>query len=663
MLANYGFFILLLCCIGSLYGVFSAIGAAFLRHRRLWQSSRLALSITCGLAVIASCILWYSLFQRDFSFRYIYKNSSLDLPWLYTFTAFWCSLEGSHMLWTLLLSIFSTIGLWTYAKDNEHIMPYVSAALQLVLAWMYYLAFTHSDLFATQLPAAPNGVGMNTLLQNPYMAIHPPMLFVGYTGLAIPFAYSIAALCYGDITEGWLKSVRRWTLFSWCFLTAAIALGGRWAYVELGWAGYWAWDPVENSSLMPWLMATALLHCLLIQGKLGHLKRLSIILAIFGFFLSFFGTFITRSGIITSVHAFGEGPIGPNYLAFIAGLLFLSSLLYGFRAHAILPAETDKIWGVSKESALVVTLLLVLSFAAIVFIGTIFPIVTETFTGQRISVQAPYFNAFAPYVAFATTVAIAVGNLMHYQSATIRDGKKIMLTSLLLAVPLSAGLIIGGDVLLTVRPLALVLQVVGMYLAAWSISCLTWDLVLRLRAIKWDVKLFWKRSRAYFGAYIAHVGMVIAIVGFLGNYRGVEQQVALKKGESTELFGYKFTLEQGISVAQKANATMYEAPLQVSRNGKAIGEVRPARSKYPTSGDMLHEIGVLGSFWRDIYVVLTDFDKTTGAEVTLQININPTVRFVWFAIFLMVIGGFIALLDPYRGDKTRDALAAAGGPV
>ena len=244
MLADLGFYLLLLCLLCTSYGLIAAVLAAWWRHRRLYRSSRLALTTTCVMAASAAALLWYSFFQRDYSIAYIFKTSSNDLPQIYTLSAFWSSLEGSHFLWTLLLSIYSTIALWTYSRDNEHIMPYVAASLQAVLAWMFYLLISHSDPFVRVFPPHDNGQGMNALLQNPYMAIHPPTLFTGYTALAIPAAYSVAALLYGDITEGWLKTTRRWALFAWSALTAGIILGGHWAYAELGWSGYWAWDPV-----------------------------------------------------------------------------------------------------------------------------------------------------------------------------------------------------------------------------------------------------------------------------------------------------------------------------------------------------------------------------------------------------------------------------------
>lgn len=667
MLSNIGFYLLFLCAITTGYGFLASVAAARLRHRRLYLSAKMALTSTMVLAVIASGVLMYSLFARDFSIAYVMKNSSTDLPALYTFTAFWSSLEGSHMLWTLLLTILATVAVWTHAKDNEHIMPYVSAALQIVLCWMYYLAVSYSDPFARSIPAPPDGRGMNELLQNIYMASHPPLLFLGYTALAIPFAYSIAALAYGDITEGWLKTCRRWTLFAWCFLTAAITLGGRWAYVELGWAGYWAWDPVENSSFLPWLLSTASLHSLLVQEKLGHLKRLTLVLAIASFFMCYFGTFITRSGVVSSVHSFAESPIGPNYLAFLAALAFGSSLLYALRAPSILPSETEKVWGISKESALVVTQFLLLSFAAIVFIGTIFPIVSEAITGQRISIQAPYFNAFAPYMGLGVIVAIAIGNLMRYQTAKMPGAKGVILWSIAAAIPLTMLLIHFGDVMLTTNRRALISQIVGMYLSSWCISCLVGDFYLKLKDLRFNWSLMFKNNLAYVGAFIAHVGMIIAIIGFLGNYRGMEKKVSLSVGDKTELYGYEFELERGIETLQVHNYVLYRSSLKMSRYGKELEEIHPAQSKYPTKpGQTFNEIAVHSTLWHDVYIVLADFDSKDGKRVTLKININPTVRFVWIAITIMVIGGLIALFDQRRGNRSRDVLAGrweTGGAV
>ncbi len=595
-------------------------------------------------------------FQRDYSVGYIARNSSDDLPFFYTFSAFWSALEGSHFLWTLLISIVTTVAIWTYAPINEHLMPMVSATFQAVLSWMYFLLISFSDPFLLQYPEPSNGAGLNALLQNPYMAIHPPCLFIGYTTLIIPFAYSMATLAYGDISAGWLKTVRRWTLFGWCFLTAAIILGGRWAYVELGWAGYWAWDPVENASFMPWIVMTAQLHVLIIQEKLGQLKRLSILLSILAFFLSFLGTFITRSGVVSSVHSFAESPIGPNYLIFISLIVTISLILYFFRANSIVPTNQKKVWGFSKESAMALGIFLFLALATIVFIGTLFPIFSEAIGKQKISVQAPYFNSFSPYIGLGIIIMVAIGNLMQFQSSFVPGAKKIILGAVILAFPLSYSFIYFGDVLSTDKNFVFIAQLIGMYLVSWSFLCLVGDFYLKCKSLRFQWSLLFRKNRSYLGAWTSHVGGLLAILGFLGNYRGITKEIILKPGDQTEFYGYQLTYK-GINMVEKDNAMLVEAPLDVERDGKKLGEIIPTRSKYPTKPELMHEVGVIGNIWHDLYIVLSDFEKKHGGNVTLQMHINHTVRIVWISAFILVIGGIICFFDPYRGRKEIDLLS------
>lgn len=657
MFANLGFYLLFLACICCAYGFIASLVSAKWQHRRLYRSAKMSLTGAMLLTTVAAVLMWISLYNRDYSIFYVFKNSSNDLPPIFTFTAFWSSLEGSHFLWTWFMSICATIAIWTHAKDNEHIMPYVSGAMQAVLCWMFYLLVSHSDPFVQNLPAAPNGNGMNELLQNIYMAIHPPLLFAGYTTLVVPFAYAIAALCYGDITEGWVKSVRRWTLVAWVFLTVAITLGGKWAYVELGWAGYWAWDPVENSSLMPWLCATALLHSLLVQEKLGHLKRLTLILCLAGFFLTFVGTFLTRSGVVSSVHSFAESPIGPNYLAYLAGLAIIATALYAWRAPLLLPAEAEKVWGVSKESALLITQFLIISLGAIVLIGTLYPILSDALTKQRTTVQAPYFNAFAPYIGLAVMIAIAIGNLMRYQTSKMPGAKPIIVVATVASFPISAGLIYLADLSTTAHSFAYGAQIVGIYLFSWALVCLCGDLYLKLKDLRFNWQLLFQRNLAYLGAWVAHVGMLIAIFGFLGNYRGVEKRTQVKVGETISLYGYDLTLKDGIQVQKQANATLFMAPIAVKFQGRDVGELHPAQSRYPTKDQTFNEIAIKSEIWHDLYIVLSGFDRTDGKTVSLQININPTVKVVWISVVIMTLGGLIALADRYRGNRSRDVVA------
>ncbi len=374
--------------------------------------------------------------------------------------------------------------------------------------------------------------------------------------------------------------------------------------------------------------------------------------------MTFFGTFLTRSGVVSSVHSFAESPIGPNYLAYLAALMLISITIYGIRAPSILPSESEKSWGVSRESALIVTQFLLISFAAIVLIGTLFPIVSEWLTKQRITVQAPYFNMFAPWVGLGVIFGVAIGNLLRYGSNAMPNGKKIVFSSIVFAIPCTIILVYFGDVMSTVKMKNLIAQLVGLYLTTWAIGCLIGDLYYRLDTLKWNFKLFITRSAGYFGGWIAHLGILIAIIGFLGNYRGMEHRETVKAGQSFEYYGYKFEFkDSGIEARTKLNATAYTAPVNLSRDGTFIMEMDPAQAVYPTKPDQtFNEIAITGNIWHDVYLVLVDFDKTDGKRATFQLNINPTVRFVWFAIVIICIGGLIALTDKYRGNKSRDVI-------
>lgn len=652
MLADYGFYLLLLGFIISSYGCVSSLFAAFSRNRRLFESARWASGASFVLCFSAALFLWYFFYTRDYSVSYVFKNSSEDMPMRYVISAFWGSLEGSHFLWTLLLSLFSLIAHMTYAKDNEHIFPYVSACLQSVLAWMLYLAVFVCDPFLPQVPTPENGLGLNALLQNPYMVFHPPSLFCGYTACAIPFAYAIGALAYGDITQAWLRTTRRWALAAWTFLSIGIFLGGRWAYMELGWAGYWAWDPVENSSFLPWLFTTGLLHSLIVQEKLGHLKRMSLVLSFLAFFFGFFGTFITRSGIISSVHSFAQSPIGPNYLYFLVGLLLISAMLYIYRAPAILPANPSKSWGVSKESALIVTQFIILIFGLIIFMGTLYPVLSELVTGSRFNVQAPYFNAFAPYIGFAFIIALTLGNLLRFQSSKILGSWKLQILASMFSVFCTLSFSYVANVFQS-KGYAFAMQLIGIYLCFWSVFCLVYDGWVRFLTYR-KAKIPFLQQSSYWGALFAHTGLLVAIFGFLGNYRGVDTLVTLDAGETTDFYNYHFAFH-GMQIVHNENVELFVAPVEVSKDGRHLSTIPAARAQYPTKPELLHEVGIDGNFWHDVYIVLSDFSKT-GKQATLEIHINPTVKLVWFSIFFLVFGGLLSLLDRRRGVFSKDFL-------
>jgi cytochrome c-type biogenesis protein CcmF len=642
MFGDFGFVLLFLASIVSLYSVGASLLSVRLRHAPLLLSAKLGAGLVCALTLSAALLLFYLFYEHDFSVQYVQRNSSTDLPIHFLLSAFWAALEGSHLLWTLLLSIVSAVAIWTVAADNRPLLPYLIATLQSVLSWMLILALTYSDPFKPLFPAPAQGAGLNALLQNIYMTIHPPSLFTGYTSLAVPFAYSIAAMCYGKFPGGWTRTVRRWTLFAWAFLTFGITLGGRWAYVELGWGGYWAWDPVENSSFIPWLFATALLHTLSVQAKMGQLGRMSLLLSLFGFFFSYLGTFITRSGIISSVHSFAQSPIGPAYLSFLFVLAFSALLLYAWRAPK-LSTLRPKYWGISRESALVFTQFLLILFAMIVSFGTLYPIISEALTGQRFNIQAPYFNTFAPFIGFGLAAGIGFGNLLRFQTNRPIGGFKTLLLTFLFSLPLS--LLYGYFTGVHHSPLSsFLLQSIGIVFCLWAFMCLVWDLNHRLQALSFRMKTFFRYNLSYAGSWLAHVGVLVGIIGFLGNYRGFEKTVTLHTGDRTTLMGYEIQLE-GIRFKHVENMGLYYAALSVSAPGGALlAHINPGRAKYPTSEDWFNEVDTWSTFWHDLYAVLARFDPDKQ-EATLQLYLNPTVRLVWSSIALMIFGSLLCLVD------------------
>jgi cytochrome c-type biogenesis protein CcmF len=392
---------------------------------------------------------------------------------------------------------------------------------------------------------------------------------------------------------------------------------------------------------------------LLVHDRLGQLKRVSLVTAFFAFFFSYFGTFITRSGIIGSVHAFAQSAVGAYYLVFLAILMLVVLGIYHLRSDSILPEEKAKEWGFTRESFLLLGQFLLLTFAVIIFIGTVYPIVSEAITGVRFNIQAPYFNSFAPYLGLGFILTITIGNMLRYRRHRLEGGKTLVLASLLLALPSAAALHYWGEIWRSSGGLWWI-QTIGSYLCAWSGWSLSLGLWHKIRTYGDGPWRYILRYLSSIGAYLAHMGLVLAIFGFLGNYRGVDHTVTLKKGEHTTLLGFTLTF-QGLRTTMRDNVQLYQAPFLVQRDNVTVGTVTPARSKYPTHNDLLHEVGLWGSLWQDLYVVLADFAADEQGAVTVQIHINPTVRIVWQSAFLLVVGGLLALVGSgiNRPKKTR----------
>lgn len=632
-MVEFGFYSLLLGFILSVYGFAMGAISSFKPVRGIVLSGKNALILVSVCVVISSLVLWYSIFSHDFSVRYAYRNSAIDMPIIYLFTAFWSSLEGSHLLWTMILSVISSIALLTVRPRNESLYPGLLVAFGFVQTFMLLLLVWASAPLTRQFPVGEFGRGMNALLQNPYMAAHPPCLFTGYSSLVVPFAYGIAAMVKGGFSPEWLVTVRRWTLWSWMILTIGIFLGGKWAYVELGWSGYWAWDPVENSSFMPWLAASAALHTLLIVDKTNRLPRLAVFLGVFAFALTFLGTFITRSGVISSVHSFAESDIGPAYLTYIVILLGISFALLGFRGHYLQGAARANTWVASKESALLFTNFFLLFLLALVLIGTLAPLIVEAVRGVKISIQQPFFNAFVPWVGLGLVAMLGVGNLARWRTGKIDDPIASILFPALWSIAITATLTIVKS--LDVK------SVIGYFFILWSAGSLIMDLVYKLRILKWNGRVFLKFNRPYLGSWIVHMGFLLAVAGFLGGYRGYEANSVLKPGESANFYGYTIT-NNGLGMKEGSNERRVYANLTTRDEKGNEFVVQPEKAKYSNSEQWYNEIGIYSTFWHDLYVVLDSFE-IKDQEVSLKLHVNPTVKFVWTSLVIMVLGSLVGL--------------------
>lgn len=673
-MAHLGFY---LCLFGLLLSGYSmwvscmSMGYGWLGSRMgsvshaLHRSSYRAMWVSCASVVSASLILWILLWQRDYSVEYIFKNSSDDLPLFYTITAFWSSLEGSHLFWSLILALIGTIAISTVPRSLKPYAPYLHMFISGVMVWMYLLLVSYSDPFRIELPPPPHGMGMNALLQNPYMAIHPPLLFLGYTSLVVPYAYGMAALCHGAFLPLWSVMMRRWTLVAWIFLTLGLFLGGRWAYVELGWGGYWAWDPVENSSFIPWLLTTALIHGCVIQSKTRKLSKINILLSILAFFFSFFGTFLTRSGIVVSVHSFAQSSIGKVYVVFLAVLFGLSMWIFLLRNHrlSVVSGTREIRWRLSRELMMVGGMFVLVVLAAVVSLGTLYPIISEMIGGVKVNVQAPYFNTFAPWFGGALATLMAFGALLRYHQSSIfmRWTSRCVCIG---AAVICAWIFSWVSDVFASSAFRFSVQFIGSSLVFFTALCLCVDVrdrflmfMSRFRATDEAPQssvvclfVWFKKNISYVGGVVAHLGFLVALLGFLGNYSGVEKVMSLQSRQPVSFMNYSFEY-LGMDEVRQDNATLMKAVVMVRDHRRTpaqlVDVLGPARSSYPTSQELLHEVDVLSGVWHDLYLVLADHDQDA---VSIKLYYNPLVKLVWLSMFLLVFGGVLSLFQRVSGS-------------
>ncbi len=602
------------------------------------------------IAVAFGCLTW-SFVAHDFSVAYVANNSNSALPFIYRLSAVWGAHEGSLLLWALVLSLW-TGAVTVFSKAiPEDMVARVLGVMGLVSVGFLLFMLLTSNPFERMIPSPPDGQDLNPLLQDPGLAIHPPMLYMGYVGFSVVFAFAIASMLSGRLDTAWARWSRPWTNVAWIFLTSGIALGSWWAYYELGWGGWWFWDPVENASFMPWLVGTALIHSLAVTEKRGSFKPWTVLLAIFAFSLSLLGTFLVRSGVLTSVHAFATDPArGLFILIFLTTVIGGSLLLYSIRAPQI--RSTGQFELVSKDSALLINNVLLVVAAVCVLLGTLYPLFVDALGMGKISVGVPYFNrVFVPLTA-PLAVLVGIAALIRWKKDSVlrlaRETRTLLAVSLLLGFAIPALLM----------PYFSFMAAIGMVLAAWVAVTAVYGVVQRASGSG----SVWQRlksvPRAFYGMSLAHLGVSVFITGItLTSIYSIENDVRMEPGGEIELAGYRFRLDS-MQKFTGPNFVADEGVFSVFRDGKRIAILEPQKRVYRVQQTPMTEAAIDAGLFRDLFVALGEPLGSQGAW-SVRIYHKPFIRWIWLGAVFMALGGLVASTDKrYRMARVPKMVAA-----
>ena len=623
------------------YALVAGSLAAWKRRRRLAVSAQNALVAAFPVTLAAAVVLWVALGRRDLSFQYVAEHTSHSLPLGYALAAFWGGQEGSLLLWLLILTGYAALAVWLNRRSRELIAWTVPVFALVASFFAFMLVFVSSPF--TTAPAPADGAGMVPSLQNPYMLAHPPLLYLGYVGLTVPYAFAMGALLSRRTDERWIVATRRWTLAAWTFLGVGQLLGAHWAYVEIGWGGYYAWDPVENAALMPWLAATAYLHSVMIQEKRGMLKVWNMVLVALAFCLSIFGTFLTRSGVVNSIHSFSESPLGGWFLGFIALMTAFSVGLIYLRL-PLLRARTKLESLVSREATFLYNNLLLVALCLTILWGVVYPLLTEALRGETRSVSKPYYDFFLHTFGLPLLLLMGLGPLVAWRRASLRSLGKAFL------IPLAAALATGALLL------ALGFGSSWPGLLAYTFSAfVAASIVLEFvrgtaarRAITGEgtlraLTMLVARNRRRYGGYLVHAAVLLLAIGIAGSsaYQTVRER-GLKPGQSLRAAGYTLTYT-GIATRQEANARATRATVEVSRGGSHVATLHPGKNDYPVEEQVSNEVSIyhdprtLG----DVYTIADQIDR--NGTLYLKVLVKPLVNLIWLAGVLFVGGAVIAM--------------------
>jgi cytochrome c-type biogenesis protein CcmF len=646
-----------------LYAVVAGAWAARTRRRRLAVSAQNALIGAFGATVVASLVLVAALVRHDFSFTYVADHTSRELPTGYTISAFWGGQEGSLLLWLLILTGYAATAVLLNRRSARDLVVWVVPVLGAVALFFAFLVVVVASPFATQ--AAPaDGAGLNPSLQNPYMMAHPPLLYLGYVGLTVPFAFAIGSLLARRSDERWIVATRRWTLVAWTALGVGQLLGSHWAYEEVGWGGYYAWDPVENAALMPWLAATAFLHSVMIQEKRGMLKVWNVLLVIGAFMLSIFGTFLTRSGIVSSIHSFTESDIGPWFLAFIVGGTG-GSLALVFARLPLLRAKTRLESLVSREATFLYNNLLFVALTLTILWGVVYPILSEAVRGESVTVGRSYYDFFLRAFGLPLLLLMGIGPLVAWRRASLRSLGRTFLWPL--GVALAA-----GALLLALGAGSSIPGLIAYTFAAFVLGSIALEFARGTRARhalsggSWPgaFSALVARNRRRYGGYVVHVAIVLLAIGIAGSsaYDTVREG-KLSRGDTLAVGDYRLTY-RGLEEREAANATEVRAVLDVSRGGDALGTVEAGKNAYTAERQVSNEVGIRSDLLtgEDLFVIAEQVNP--DGTVYFRVFVKPLVNLIWLAGLVFLLGSLIALWQDAR-EQRRLAVryAAAGVPA
>jgi cytochrome c-type biogenesis protein CcmF len=644
----------------TLYALIGGSVGAYTRRRRLVDSARNALFASLGASAIAAVVLLNAFRTRDFSFSYVAEHSSKALPFPYLYTAFWGGQAGSLLLWLVVLTALGSAAVALNRRLTTEVLPWTVPVLGGVASFFAFLLVFVVSPFETQVAPA-DGAGLNPSLQNPYMMIHPPLLYLGYVGLTIPFAFAAGALLSGRFDERWIVATRRWTIVAWTALGVGILLGAKWAYEEVGWGGYYAWDPVENAALMPWLAATAFLHSVMVQEKKNMLRVWNAVLVAGAFCLSIFGTFLTRSGLINSIHSFAQSPIGAWFLGLICTAAAFSAGLIVWRLPQ-LRARTKLESLASREAAFLYNNLLLVAFALTVLWGVAFPLLSEAVRGESATVGPPYYDFFLRVFGLPLLLLMGIGPLVAWRRTSRASLQSIVVW------PGAAALVAGG-ILLALGAGSSTPGLLAYTFSVFALAAIVLEFARGTRARKaLGAPTWWTafsglvaRNRRRYGGYIVHAAVVLLAVGVAGSSAyGATKIRHLYRGDSMRIRGYELTY-LGSVVRHRANHDELRARVAVMRDGKPAGTLLAGKNAYFAEQQTSNEVAIHTDWLRaeDLFVIGDEFKPKDGS-VYLKVLVKPLVNLIWLAGFVFLLGSLIALWPDHREQRRLVAQAEPG---